>query len=170
MRSLPLKPINITRAERERWLNDHVPYRIEMLNGIHFYKTHHGIDGPLKPVWPSIFESTLIACRWMTSFLGLYLSGTILRQIPDRHKPTDIHVVDVGGTLIDPAELSSSDCELLGLVFRGASVATAHPTREKIHTMTYKDVNPAAQILILKVKEHLYDVLRLPVPALKRDR
>lgn len=164
-------PNIIPSPERERWLNEHVPYRIKMLHGLDAFVANGGQKGPLEPVFPSIFEGALIACRWSGNFLGLRESKGVLCPKTKRHpRGADVFSIDLGGTLVDPNSLAKSDAALLGRVLLGASVATAHPTREGIHRMKWGDVRLAAPILILQIKLHLYDVLGLRVPEWKRSR
>jgi len=70
-------PIMIQTPEREQWLNQHVPYRIKMLQGPQDFIATGGRRGPLEPAFPSIFESAVIACRWSGNFLGLGYPGKI---------------------------------------------------------------------------------------------
>jgi hypothetical protein len=164
-------PNFIPSPERERWLNEHVPYRIKMLDGLDAFVATGGRRGPLEPVFPSIFESALIACRWSGNFLGLRESKGVLCPIKKRHaRGGDVFSVDLGGTLVDPNSLTKSDAALLGCVLLGANVATAHPTKEGIHPMTWDDIRLAAPFLILQIKLHLYDVLGLLVPEWKRSK
>ena len=166
-----LQPIMISSQERERWLNAHVPYRIQILRGLTIYNEQRGPNGPLLPVFPGIFESTLLAFRWAANFLGLYLDKTgSLRQAEKRKYPTDVFVFDLGGTLIDPAKLSPEERALLISVVEGADKASAHATIEGAHSMTWKQVNPAAALMIRKIKTHLYDVLGMQVPEWKSGR
>jgi hypothetical protein len=165
-------PIIIPSPERERWLNEHVPYRIKMLQGLDVFVVTRGRRGPLESVFPSIFESALIACRWSGNFLGLGVSSQgVLRPIKGRHvRGGDVFSIDLGGTLVDPNSLTKSEAALLGCVLLGANVATAHATREGIHPMTWDDVRLAAPLLILQIKLHLYDVLGMRVPEWKRPK
>ena len=164
-------PNFIPSPERERWLNEHVPYRIKMLEGLDAFVATSGRTGPLEPVFPSIFESALIACRWSGNFLGLREFKGVLCSIKKRHaRGGDVFSVDLGGTFVDPYSLIKSDAALLGRVLLGANLATAHPTKEGIHPMTWDDVRFAAPFLILQIKLHLYDVLDLRVPEWKRSK
>jgi len=169
---MPLLPEPIPSPERDRWLNDHVPYRIKMLGGLDTFVTTGGRKGPLEPVFPSIFESALIACRWSGNFLGLRVSKEgVLCPVKKRHsRGGDVFCIDLGGTLVDPNSLSKSDAALLTSVLLGADVATAHATREGIHPMTWADVRLAAPFLIRQIEVHLYDVLGLQVPEWKRPK
>src|SRR5690349_13543080 len=163
-------PIIIDPPERDKWLTEHVPYRIKMLQGLDAFVKTRGRTGPLEPVFPSIFEGALIACRWSGNFLGLESPQGVLRPTKRRY-PTDVFSIDLGGTLVDlndPNSLTKSDKVLFGCVLRGADVATAHPTREGIHLMTWDDVWLAAPLLIQRIKLHLYDVLDIPLPEWKR--
>jgi hypothetical protein len=163
-------PNFIPSPERERWLNKHVPYRIKLLDGLRAFVANGGRRGPLEPVFPSVFESALIACRWSGNFLGLRESKGVLCPIKERYNRGDVFSIDLRGTLVDPNSLTKSDAALLGCVLRGANVATAHPTREGIDpvTVTWDDVRSAAPLLIRQIKLHLYDVLGLQVPEWKR--
>ena len=162
-------PLIIPSPEREQWLNKHVPYRIKMLQGLDAFVTSGGRTGPLEPVFPSIFESALIACRWSGNFLGLVSPKGVLRPIKDRHaRGGDVFSIDLGGTLVDPNSLTKNEAALLGCVLLGANLATAHPTREGIYPMTWDDVRSAAPLLILQIQLHLYDVLGIKVPEWKR--
>jgi hypothetical protein len=164
-------PNFIPSPERERWLNEHVPYRIKMLDGLDAFVATGGRRGPFEPVFPSIFESALIACRWSGNFLGLRESKGVLCPIKKRHaRGGDVFSVDLGGTLVDPNSLTKSEAALLACVLLGANVATAHPTKEGIHPMIWDDVRLAAPLLILQIKLHLYDVLGLRVPEWKRSK
>jgi hypothetical protein len=165
---MSLLPNVIISPERERWLNEHVPYRIKMLDGPRAFVATGGRRGPLEPVFPSIFESALIACRWSGNFLGLGVSKGVLCIKNRDSRGQDVFSIDLGGTLVDPNSLTKSDAELLGRVLLGANVATAHPTKEDIHPITWDDVRSAAPILTLQIKLHLYEVLGLPVPEWKR--
>jgi len=168
---MSLLPTLIPSPERERWLNDHVPYRIKMLQGLDAFVATDGRRGPLEPVFPSIFESALIACRWFGNFLGLCVSKKgVLCSIEKRRHSGDVFSIDLGGKLVDPNSLTNGDAALLRRVLLGANVATAHATREGIHTdpVTWDDVRSAAPLLIRQIKSHLYDVLGLQVPEWKR--
>jgi hypothetical protein len=167
---MSLLPNVIPSPERERWLNEHVPYRIKMLDGLKDFVATGGRSGPLEPVFPSIFESALIACRWSGNFLGLCVSKDVLCPIKKRPRDGDVFSIDLGGTLVDPNSLSKSEAALLRCVLLGANVATAHPTKEGIHPMIWDDVRLAAPLLILQIKLHLYDVLGLRVPEWKRSK
>jgi len=128
---MSFSPKLIPPEESKRWLYEHVPYRIKMLQGQEAFVVTGGRSGPLERVFPSIFESALIACRWSGNFLGLRASHKgALVPIEERPKDTDVFSIDLGGTLVDPESLSDSDAVLLGCVLLGANVATAHPTRE----------------------------------------
>jgi len=168
---MSLLPNFIPSPERERWLNEHVPYRIKMLRGLDAFVETDGRTGPLEPVFPSMFESALIACRWSGNFLGLCVSKKgVLCSIEKRHHTGDVFSIDLGGTLVDPNSLTKSHTTLLRRVLLGANVATAHPTREGIHPdpVTWDDVRLAAPFLIRQIKVHLYVVLGLQVPEWKR--
>jgi len=166
-----LLPTLIPSPERERWLNEHVPYRIKMLQGLDAFVATDGRRGPLEPVFPSIFESAVIACRWSGNFLGLRESNGVLCPITKRHaRGGDVFSIDLGGALVDPNSVTNSNAALLGCVLLGANVATAHATREGIHPepVTWDDVRSAAPLLIRQIKLHLYDVLGIRVPEWKR--
>jgi hypothetical protein len=138
---MPLQPIIISSPEREKWLNEHVPYRIKALQALNVFVASGGRLGPLEPVFPNLFEGTVIACRWTASFLGLYVDRQgILKQVADEKKRTGLLAVHLGGSLIDPCILSEDERKLLTTVVKGASIATAHPTKEGIHAMTWDDV------------------------------
>ena len=166
---MPLTPKLISSPERERWLNKHVPYRIQILRGLEAYNASGGPDGLMRHVFPNIFESTLMACRWTMSFLGLRFTRKtgMLREVTKRREETDIFSIDLGGTLIEPTKLPQSDLDLLGTVFKAANVGSAHPGQEGAHSMTPEQVGPAAILLISKTKVHLYDILGRPVPTWK---
>ena len=163
-------PIVVPSPERERWLNQHVPYRMKMLDGLRAFVENGGRNGPLEAVFPSIFEGALIACRWSGNFLGLRVSRDgALCPVNRRHRRGgDVFSIDLGGTPVDPNSLNKSEAALLRCVLLGADVATAHATREGIHTMGWADVRSTAPLLIGQIKLHLYDVLSLPVPEWKR--
>lgn len=174
---MSLPPIPIPSPERDRCLNEHVPYRIKMLQGLDAWVAAGGRNGQLEPVFPSIFESAVITCRWSGNFLGLCATGRgVLHAIEKRHaRGGDVFSIDLGGTLVDPNSLAKSDADLLGRVFLGANVATAHPTREGIHPIwsgsgsaAWDDVRSAAPLLVSRIKLHLYEVLGIPVPVWKR--
>lgn len=155
----------IPSPERERWLENHVPYRIQILRGLAIYKQNHGPEGLMRPVFPCIFEASLMACRWAAAFLGLRFNGKDLERVQGKRQHTDdVFVVDLGGTLIDPAVLPLMDRNLLATVFRGADKASAHPVREGQHSMTVQDVVGAAPLLISKINVHLYGPLGLQIP------
>ena len=141
-----------------------------MLQGLDAFVTTGGRRGPLEPVFPSIFESALIACRWSGNFLGLGVSPKgVLRPIKGRHpRGGDVFSIDLGGTLVDPNSLAKLEAALLECVLLGANVATAHATKEGIHPMSWADVRLAAPLLIRQIKLHLYDVLGIRVPEWKR--
>jgi hypothetical protein len=148
-----------------------------MLQGLDAWVATGGRKSPLEPVFPSIFESALIACRWSGNFLGLGANRKgVLHAIKKRHAGGgDVFSIDLGGRLVDPNALAKPDAELLGRVILGANVATAHPTREGIHLIwsgsgsaAWDDVRSAAPFLVSKIKLHLYDVLGIPVPLWKR--
>ena len=104
-----------------------------MLQGLDAWVAAGGRNGPLEPVFPSIFESAVITCRWSGNILGLTVRKRVLQAIRERHAGGgDVLSIDLGGTLVDPNLLAKSDAELLTRVFLGANVATAHPTREGI--------------------------------------
>src|SRR5579864_5785445 len=117
-------PIIIPLPERKRWLNEHVPYRIKMLQGLDAFVVAGAQRGPLEIVFPSIFESALIACRWSGNFLGLSVSPEgVLRRTKKRHaRGGDVFSIDLGGTLVDPDSLTKSEAALLGCVLLGANV------------------------------------------------
>jgi hypothetical protein len=161
---MPLRPIIIRSPERERWLDAHLPYRIEILRGLDIYNSNGGPGGRLRPVFPSIFEAALIACRWSACFLGLRLDKASLRQATKRQKPNDVFAADLGGTLIDPAALPRDQRVLLISVLKGANVASAHPAREGAHSMVPEDVDAASALMIVKLRTHVYDVLGLRLP------
>lgn len=174
---MSLTSVIIPSPERDRCLNEHVPYRIKMLQGLDVWVTTGRRNSPLEPVFPSIFESAVIACRWSGNFLGLCATRKgVLHAIEKRHaRCGDVFSIDLGGTLVDPNSLAKSDAELLGRVCLGANVATAHPTREGIHPIwsgsgsaAWDDVRSAAPLLVSQIKLHLYDVLSIPVPEWKR--
>src|SRR5690348_16055436 len=94
---------SIRSPERERWLNEHVPYRIKMLRGLDTFVATDGKTGPLELVFPSIFESALMACRWSGNFLGLRVSKKgVLCSIEERLHSEDVFSIDLGGKLVDP--------------------------------------------------------------------
>lgn len=118
---MSLLPKFIPSPERERWFNEHVPYRIKMLRGLDAFVATDGRTGPLEPVFPSMFESALIACRWSGNFLGLCVSKKgVLCSIEKRHHSGDVFSIDLGGTLVDPDSLTKSDAALLRRVLLGA--------------------------------------------------
>ena len=141
-----------------------------MLNGLDAFVTTGGRNGPLEPVFPSIFESALIACRWSGNFLGLCASADrVLLPIKKRHwSGTDVFTIDLGGALVDPNSLANSDSAQLVRVLLGANVATAHPTKNPIDPVTWADVRWAAPFLKRQIESHLYEVLGLGVPEWKR--
>src|ERR1700722_16228685 len=126
---MSIQIIAIPSAERDRCLNRHIPYRIAMLDGPDLWVRTGGRNSPLEPVFPSIFESALITCRWTGNFLGLTAYPDHPRAVAmgKRPKPTDIFSIDLGGTLVELDSLSKSESELLARVLVGADVATAHP-------------------------------------------
>jgi len=162
---MPLQRIVLPSPEREKWVTKHVPYRIRILRGLAIYNAQGGKNGALQPVFPSIFEASLIICRWTANFLGLCLDEKrSLQQATRRKHATDIFVIDVGGALVDPAALSDAERMLLTSVLDGANVASAHPTREGRGSMDWRDVEPASALLIEKLKTNLYDVLGMDFP------
>lgn len=165
---MALTAITIPSPEREQWLDRHLPYRIQILRGLALYDAHGGPNGPWMPVFPGIFEASLVACRWSASFLGLCLakSGS-LQQVTKRPKVTDVFSVDVGGALVDPTVLPAAESTLLALVFKGANVASAHPVREGAHAMTPAEVPKASVLLIRLIETHVYDRLGLAYPEWK---
>jgi hypothetical protein len=170
-KNMSISPNIIPSPECERWLTQHVPYRIKMLQGPDAFVSSRGRRGKLEPVFPSIFESALISCRWSGNFLGLGLTKGVLAPAK-RSYPTDVFSIDLGGTLVDPSSLTAKEKVLLECVLRGANVATAHPTREGIHPWNdpWGDVRKAAPLLIQQIKLHLYDVLGMRAPAWKRPK
>ena len=109
--------------------------------------------------------------------MGMYVTRKgVLHAIEKRQaRDGEIFSIDLGGTLTDPNSLAKSDAEVLGRVFLGANVATAHPTREGRHPVwsgsgsaAWDDVRSAAPLLVSQFKLHLYDVLGIPVPEWKR--
>jgi hypothetical protein len=157
------QPVCILSPEREKWLDSHVPYRMQILRGLTIYKEQGGLTGPLLPIFPSIFEGALMACRWATHFLGVKLENGSL-QHPRQRTHRDVFVFDLGGNLLDPATLLQEERALLTTVLQGANLASAHPTREGSHSMKPEQVDPAAALLRKKLNAHLYDVLAIPVP------
>ena len=52
---------NMPDAEKKRWLENHLPYRIQILKGLSFYNENNGCRNHLlRPLHPSIFEATLV--------------------------------------------------------------------------------------------------------------
>ena len=110
---MSLQPIIIPSPERDRCLNEHIPYRIRMLRGLDAWVATGRRSSPLEPVFPSIFESALIACRWSGNFLGLRASPKgALVPIQKRPKDTDVFSIDLGGTRVDLSSLGKSDAEI----------------------------------------------------------
>lgn len=164
-----LKPLNLSDLEQGRWLNEHVPYRIKMLDGLQDFVTTGGRNGPLEPAFPSIFEGALIACRWTGNFLGLYVNRNgVLCTARERPHDGDVFSTDLGGKLVDVRLLTDEQRKVLATVLRGADIATAHPTRENIHAMTWADVRKASPLLVEQLRLNLYDELKLPLPQWKR--
>ena len=165
----PFEAKTIAPSERENWLYKHVPYRIQILRGLAIYNEQRGPNGPLLPVFPCIFEASLVICRWTANFLGLKFDRrTRTLRRPREREDDDVFVFDLGGTLIDPAELLPEEQALLISVLEGANKASAHATIEGSHSMTPGQVKPAAALMIGKIKTHLYDVLRMQVPEWNR--
>ena len=72
--------------------------------------------GPLEPVFPSIFDSALIASKWSGNFLGLRVSKRVRWPIKKRDdRGGDVFSIDLGGTLVDPNSLSEPRCITFGL-------------------------------------------------------
>ena len=159
-----MKPIIIPSPQRERWLTQHVPYRISILRGLTVCDEQGGPKGLFRPVFPCIFEASLIVCRWTANFFGLHVHKGTLKLVHERKKTTDVFAIDVGGFLVDPNSLQPEQQKLLTSVLLGANVASAHPTREEIGLMDWEDVKPASVLLIEKTRKHLYDPLGMDLP------
>ena len=80
---MPLVKKAMSSEQQRRWLECHLPYRIKILRGLDYYDQHNGPRNPiLTPLHPSIFEATLLVCRWTANFLGFRLgNGNDLKPI-----------------------------------------------------------------------------------------
>lgn len=160
-----IQPRLIQSPERERWLRNHIPYRVHILRGLDIYNARGAINGPLRPAQPSLFEAALVTCRWIASFMGVSLdkSGN-LRQTLSRPKKDDVFSIDLGARLLDPSLLPPAEEALLAAVLKGANVASAHAVLEGAHNMNDAQVAPAAALLVTQVKLCVYDYLGMPMP------
>jgi len=155
---------NLSSSEVDRWMKLHIPYRIRALEGLDIYNESGAVDGVLRDVFPSIFGSCLMHCRSLLDFLGVEKKGRSLIQKQKRKYPTDVHVIDLGGQLLNPSTLPTAQAQLLLRVYEGAHRASAHLVDEGAHTMIPEDVGEAATIIRRLVKQVLYDVKGVTPP------
>lgn len=159
----------MTEAEKQKqkqnWIKSHVPYRLQILLAFEaYFNWYGGPNGPLAGLYPSIHESTLIACRWLMQFLGLRVeAGKLVSKTNDR-RDGDVVVTDVGGKCVDVSTLKKEDKELLARLYVGANKATAHPTAENGHDWDPNQTPKAVKILHDLTKSYFYDVVGQPVP------
>jgi hypothetical protein len=138
------------------------------MRGLEIYQ-HAGRNALPKSLVVSIFEGSLICCRWSASFLGLQFNETSLGAIKNPPKSNDVFSIDLGGTLLDATvALNEEERKLLQRTLHTANVGTAHPVRERpdLETAdeTIQHVSQTALILVREIKVHLYDALNLRFP------
>jgi hypothetical protein len=166
-----MAPRTITSPDCDKWLSDHIPYRIKLLHGLDAFVGSGGKEGPLEEVFPNIFEGALIGCRWLGHFLGLRpVDSTLSVQQRTRRRRdyTDVFSIDLGGLLVSSRDVSPEESNLLFMVLKGANIATAHPTIEGLHPLVWNHVRKATPLLIRLIKSHVYDKLNQPLAEWKR--
>lgn len=123
----------------EKFVLDHLPYRIKILDNVVNYRNKNNKD----PFWPSIYESAQITCRMFIQFFGLRVEGKDnpkLIQYKEPYKKMyyskdgknsyEVKIKDLGIDFIQLNELSDEERNVLAHAYESGSIATAHLTFE----------------------------------------
>ena len=118
--------------EIDKFIKDHLPYRIKILEKAVAYPNKVNSD----PLWPSIYESVQIVCRMFIQFFGYGSNGEYepaLREAKDYYSKDgkasyEVKITDLGFDFIQLDELNPGEEKLLAHAYEAGSKATAHLT------------------------------------------
>lgn len=160
MKFIKARSIPLTIDEKSAFLNDHLPYRIKILETVNQYQPQVNTD----IYWPSIYESAQITCRMFVEFFGFAIDGDNPPKLKEdynyysRDKKTsyEVKIKDLGFDFVTLGDLTPHEQTILAHAYECGNRATAHLTYGHPFVADPIKVLEASQIIRKLVKDKLH--------------
>ncbi len=161
------RTIPLTENDKKKFLNQHLPYRLNILNTYKLItkdrpdyqdKIPQEILGRLNDCSA---EASRISCRMFIEFMGLSTRNRKLIVKRDYYKSDgnsyEVKIVDLGGKWVDPSNLTPDEQDLLAKTYETGNKATAHLTHKAPYGGEHEIIYDSIELINRLLKTYLYD-------------